>query len=67
MFFKKQDDDLFISKKDLKDYNKKYSEPYDSVKNDGENKNILSYNYVIYSCITNASKKEVCNTELKSS
>ena len=36
-------------------------------KNDGENKNILSYNYVIYSCITNASKKEVCNTELKNS
>ena len=44
MFFKKQDDDLFISKKELKDYNKKYSEPYDSVKNDGENNMILSQN-----------------------
>ena len=38
-------------------------------KNDGENKgkNILSYNYVIYRCITNASNEEVCTTEIKNS
>lgn len=30
-------------------------------------KNILSYNYVIYRCTTNASNKEVCQNELKNS
>ena len=44
MFLKKQKDDLFLSKKELKNYNKKFSGPYGSVKNDGENNMILSEN-----------------------